>query len=247
MKRFSTCLLLGVLVALPGRGEQIFQSGTEKASLIELYTSEGCSSCPPAERWLSELRNDPRLWKTVVPVAFHVTYWDKLGWTDRFATKAFTERQYAYSHAWRSDSVYTPCFVRDGVEWKTREFGAPQAGGNESLWARITDDGHISVSFDSIALSSEAPLVWVALTVSEVESAVKSGENSGRTLRHDFTAVQLVTAKLVRSGKTGAFAASLMLPQVTETVFNKRALAVWVTGSAVPGPVLQAVGGWLNR
>ncbi|HSH39027.1 MAG TPA: DUF1223 domain-containing protein, partial [Chthoniobacterales bacterium] len=79
-----------------------FQSGPVRTHLLELFTSEGCSSCPPAERWVSELRANPRLWKDFVPVAFHVDYWDRLGWPDRFAKKAFTGRQQAYAAAWRS-------------------------------------------------------------------------------------------------------------------------------------------------
>lgn len=58
-------------------------SGKQQTTLVELYTSQGCSSCPPAERWLSSLQNDPRLWKELIPVAFHVDYWNYLGWNDQ--------------------------------------------------------------------------------------------------------------------------------------------------------------------
>ena len=98
--------------------ELAFSSGTAQIALIELFTSEGCSSCPPAEQWLAGRRADAGLWREFVPVAWHVTYWDQLGWADRFGQRAFTDRQYAYAAAWHSDSVYTPCFVRDGVEWR---------------------------------------------------------------------------------------------------------------------------------
>ena len=72
------------------------QSGPQKVSLLELYTSEGCSSCPPAETWLSRLTTDGRLWKEIVPVAFHVDYWDDLGWKDRYAKQEYTSRQRSY-------------------------------------------------------------------------------------------------------------------------------------------------------
>ena len=62
-------------------------SQEQRTTLIELYTSEGCSSCPPADRWLSRLKDDPRLWKQIVPLAFHVDYWNYLGWRDRFMTE----------------------------------------------------------------------------------------------------------------------------------------------------------------
>jgi len=101
-----------------GAGDIVLQSGPARASLLELYTSEGCSSCPPAEAWLSRLRDDARLWKEIVPVAFHVDYWDNLGWKDRFASAAFTARQRDYAARWNSGSVYTPGFVLDGQEWR---------------------------------------------------------------------------------------------------------------------------------
>ena len=71
-------------------GDRVFESGPTRAHLIELFTSEGCSSCPPAESWLSKLKNEPGLWKNFVPLAFHVDYWDHLGWKDPFASKEWT-------------------------------------------------------------------------------------------------------------------------------------------------------------
>src|SRR5580765_4331045 len=96
----------------------LFESVDRKATLLELFTSEGCSSCPPAESWLSRLKESPGLWKEFVPVAFHVDYWDYLGWRDPWSSKTFTDRQHAYANAWRSDSVYTPGFVFNGKEWR---------------------------------------------------------------------------------------------------------------------------------
>jgi hypothetical protein len=84
------------LLALAGwacAGELSVQSGPARAHLLELYTSEGCSSCPPAEQWFSTLKQSPRLWKEIVPVAFHVNYWDQLGWKDKLASPANTARQ----------------------------------------------------------------------------------------------------------------------------------------------------------
>src|SRR4051812_20605432 len=105
-------------VSISAAAEQRFTSGSNRVSLIELYTSEGCSSCPPAERWLGSLRDAPGLWRDFVPVALHVNYWDRLGWPDRFATREFTQREYAYAAKWDGSSVYTPCVVRDGAEWR---------------------------------------------------------------------------------------------------------------------------------
>ncbi len=82
-----------------------FTSPETRVTLLELYTSEGCSSCPPADRWLSGLRDDPRLWREVVPVAFHVDYWDAIGWPDRFASAAHSERQRTYARSGHVGSV----------------------------------------------------------------------------------------------------------------------------------------------
>src|SRR5438034_11825938 len=87
-----------------------FESGETQSTLIELFTSEGCSSCPPAEKWLSVLKSNPDLWKKIIPVAFHVDYWDRLGSRDRLAKPEFTSRQPRYAAAWGGDSVYTPGF-----------------------------------------------------------------------------------------------------------------------------------------
>ena len=95
-----------------------FRSTTEQTALLELYTSEGCSSCPPAEAWLSGLKESPGLWKSFVPLAFHVDYWDYLGWRDPWAARLYSDRQRAYAGRWHSESIYTPGFVLDGKEWR---------------------------------------------------------------------------------------------------------------------------------
>src|SRR3984885_2652041 len=94
-----------------------FQSTDKQVSLIELYTSEGCSSCPPAEAWLSHLTNQPGLWTDFVPVAFHISYWNNLGWRDKFSSDEFSQRQNDYAQAWSAQNIYTPEFVLNGKEW----------------------------------------------------------------------------------------------------------------------------------
>src|SRR6202051_2661024 len=113
---FGLVFLLGAIV-LSSAAEMRFENGPQQTALVELYTSEGCSSCPPAEAWLGRLKIDPGLWKGYVQGAFHAHYWDNLGWTARVERKDFTARQHTYANAWRASSVYTPCFVRDGQEW----------------------------------------------------------------------------------------------------------------------------------
>lgn len=216
-----------------------FASGPARVSLLELYTSEGCSSCPPAEKWLGQLRDQPGLWRDFVPVAFHVDYWNRLGWPDRFSKKEFTQREYAYSAAWNSESVYTPCFVRDGAEWRAR--GVPTAATGASA-------GTLTVQYDGTTLRAEfAPggktvgkaedyEVYAAILGAGIVSKVTAGENRGETLKHDFIALSLA------QGAPGR-ALPLAVPEVAGV--PRHALAVWVTkrGSLTP---LQATGGWLD-
>jgi len=218
---------------------QRFTSGPERVSLVELYTSEGCSSCPPAERWLGALRDDPGLWKNFVPVAFHVDYWNRLGWPDRFSTREFTQRQYALAAGWDTGSVYTPCFVRDGGEWRPNGSlsGTGRAGGTLTA----TYDGTIlRAEFEPAAKNSTEIAanceIHAAILGAGIVSKVTAGENSGETLRHEFIALALVSGPLGRE---------LTLPMPKVAGVPRHAIAVWVTrrGGFVP---LQAAGGWLG-
>src|SRR6184192_562919 len=117
-----------------------FESGAKKVQVLELYTSEGCSSCPPAEASLSRLLNDSRLWRDFVPVAFHVDYWDRLGWKDPFASVEWTKRQQTYAENWKSETVYTPAFVLNGREW--RSANVPSANDNAPGVLKIARRGY---------------------------------------------------------------------------------------------------------
>ncbi len=223
-----------------------FESAETPAALVELFTSEGCSSCPPADAWMSKLKSSPDLWKRIVPVAFHVDYWDGLGWPDRFATAANTARQRHYAAAWRSSSVYTPGFVLNGREWRgwTRRDGlpAPPSGTAGKLRVTLRDPAHADVIFTLTNGAPKALRVELALLGANLESNVKRGENSGRNLRHDFVVVHLATAALAGDGQR--LTASLQLPE--NGAATPAALAAWVT-SGDAQPPLQATGGWLPK
>ncbi len=107
-------LLLSALPAAAADDTRTFSSGNDRVALVELYTSEGCSSCPPADRWLSRLADDAGLWSEFVPVAFHVDYWDYIGWKDEFADPSNTQRQRGYAAAAGARSIYTPQMVVGG-------------------------------------------------------------------------------------------------------------------------------------
>ena len=90
------------------------RSGARVPAVVELYTSEGCSSCPPADRWLSTLKAGPE----VIPLAFHVDYWDQLGWPDRLAQPAFSARQRDWQAVQHTRFVYTPQTILNGEDWR---------------------------------------------------------------------------------------------------------------------------------
>lgn len=230
------------------RADVTIRSGPEAVALIEVYTSEDCSSCPPAEKWLGERNRDPGLWKTFVPVAFHVNYWDHLGWRDALANKAFTDREHAYAAAWNSQSVYTPCFVCNGLEWRPSERVGTASGNAAGLliikWSAETN--RCEVKYSPAGKGAAAPNleVSVALLGSGIVSNVRKGENAGRELRHEFVALRLERSAMKRDA-LGAWSASVVLPPRSDIAAGRRALATWVTPRGQLTPI-QAAGGWIE-
>lgn len=155
------------------------RSGAVAPTIVELYTSEGCSSCPPADRWLSTLKGQPG----VLPLAFHVNYWDKLGWVDRFATPEATSRQYALAHATGGDSVYTPQVRVNGRDQRAGVSLPPPAPSPLAV-SLVREGGSVSVTVDGTKSATRLEGYW-AVVEDQYESRVRAGENAGETLRHD--------------------------------------------------------------
>lgn len=233
------CVFLTARLA-PG-GEITIASGPQQAHLLELFSSEGCSSCPPAEEWFSALRQNPHLWKEIVPVEFHVDYWDELGWPDPLATPGFTARQRNYAVSWGADTVYTPGFVLDGREWRGRDLASlPKSSGDAgTLIAVIREDGRIEITYRPPTGATGRWQAHAALLGMNLVSDVKAGENSGRRLVHDFTVLSLQDAAM--AGELPR--ATLILP-ANRPHSDQTALAVWVTENGKQAP-LQAAGGFL--
>jgi len=221
-------------------------SPPERASLLELYTSEGCSSCPPAEAWFSQLKTDPRLWRQLVPVAFHVDYWDHLGWRDRFAKAEFSERQQEYQRANAIKVVYTPGLVLNGHEWrgwfdrKPISELAPQKVG--VLEAKFSESG-AAVEFTSLQRANAPLVLHVAWLGFDLATAVGGGENGGKTLKHDFTVLDTRALTQVAAGNHYSWRFEGKAPPAGQAP-GSRAVALWVTelGDATP---IQATGGWI--
>jgi hypothetical protein len=241
VKVFLSLAFLFCVSGTSGLAATRLESGEQQVSLLELYTSEGCSSCPPAEAWISERYAGLIEQRAIVPVAFHVDYWDQLGWKDRFAKAEFTARQQLYSASWRHGSVYTPCFVFNGQEWEGWFRGETPSRGPSidvgNLEALIDGD-KVDVRFTPIERSKEY-VAFVAPLAMEVSSEVRAGENTGRQLNHDFVARSLVSSKM--QSRDSVFRAVLPV-----SLDGAQAIAVWVTLDHSLAPV-QAVGGRLER
>ncbi|HSK44962.1 MAG TPA: DUF1223 domain-containing protein, partial [Candidatus Binatia bacterium] len=183
----SICMALLAKTTGPG--------APRRAVVVDLFTSEGCSSCPPADELLGHLRQDLSAKNVqVIPLGFHVDYWDGLGWKDRFSSADFTQRQERYAQALKVDGPYTPEMVVDGaVEFVGNDPGRAQstirqqASQLETAQVKIAMAGadQLKIQVKGPATSSIAN-AWVMLAITEdnLTTQVGSGENGGRTLHH---------------------------------------------------------------
>jgi len=230
------------------------ESDRNRAQLIELYSSQGCSSCPPAEAWLSRLLDDEDLWRRRVPVNFHVDYWDRLGWPDAYASSEHTERQYAYARALDLPSAYTPGFVLDGAEWRGFFSGAappaPAQTPSPLLSARIEGE-RLQLRFEPLPRDASNDVepsgidFHVALLGIGLCNEIGAGENRGRLLRQDFIVLAHERVPAQRADD-GFFGAELAVPQSPSARPERYALALWATPTGKLAP-LQATGGWLEE
>ncbi len=206
----------------------MFAAGTRSPVVVELFTSEGCSSCPSADKLLADIeRTQPIANAQVLVLSEHVDYWNRLGWRDPFSTHGFSQRQSDYADAFQHDGVYTPQMVVDGhAEFvgsdgtKARKAIA-EAAGKPKAQVAVTGGEKLTVNVDRVPGSADAD-VLLAITESGLSSDVKTGENSGRQLNHTG-----VVRRLTVLGQThgGTFS----------TQVNPRVAAEWKR------PNLQAV------
>ncbi|MFM9903381.1 MAG: DUF1223 domain-containing protein [Pyrinomonadaceae bacterium] len=182
----------------PGEARQISSvptttevKGDKRPVLIELFTSEGCSSCPPADRLLSELNtSQPVANAEIIALGFHVDYWDGIGWRDRFSSRSYTKRQEAYSSKFNIGSTYTPQAVVDG----STEFVGSSRGKALDAIAKNADiqkgtvelkinNGKLSVRVAGLGSHTDA-VVYLAVAESSLVTQVGGGENVGEKLTH---------------------------------------------------------------
>ena len=209
--------------AASGASAPAAASGASAPVVVELFTSQGCSTCPPADRLLSQLGSGAQPGQ-VIALAYHVDYWNQIGWTDPFSSHRWSERQAKYGRALGVSSIYTPQLVvngrsecvgnkRDEVMRKIAEARAAEPVGKVSLSAEEVAGGRGRKLLVKVGARIERPAhgldLWVALTQSGLTTDVRGGENKSATLHDDFVVRQLKKAFSV-SGKEGAERSSEM-------------------------------------
>lgn len=242
LKRLLAVLLLAgpVLSTTAADNAYItFSSGEQKANLLELYTSEGCSSCPPADIWLSKLVSHPGLWREIVLIAFHVTYWNYLGWEDALSDPAHGQRQRAYKRSGAADAVYTPGFMLNGREWRGWFNGEnmPESHEMGGVLLGTLKDQQLCVNYKSTTTPGTVHALEVAVLGFDITNHIDSGENRGRELTHQFA----VLAHTRKKSDNNHWCQRL---QTTGLPAQKLGIAVWVAEADSSTP-LQATGSWL--
>jgi hypothetical protein len=187
------------------------KSGSWTTALVELYTSEGCSSCPPADQRLSRFPSREHGLERVVPISLHVDYWDSLGWKEPFAQPQFGQRQSWLVHANRHKTVFTPHFFVSGTEvrnWRgdlgnaLKRVNAEPARADIRIHAESTGAGSISVAGTATATSHPGQLaLFVVLTENKLTSSISAGENRGVTLSHDHVVREWIGPIALNGGR----------------------------------------------
>ena len=254
MQRFKTTAAFGTVLAAFGTAIGISMTtsradpkGTREApakgvAVVELFTSEGCSSCPPAEAALAELIAKSK-GRPVYALAFHVDYFDGLGWADPFASRTFTDRQVKYAGVLKGNEVYTPQVVVNGsVDVLGSDRATLQAAVADAIAQPVTATlaGTVTRVGESLRVAvttaglPAGAIVNAALVEDQLTSDVRRGENGGRRLVHDRV------VRALRSGEADAHGnVTLDLP-VPEGVRRDRAAIVLLGQSAADLHVLGA-------
>lgn len=198
-------------------GECHLESPAHRATVIELYTSEGCNSCPPVDRWFGGLAKEGISPETAVLLAFHVDYWNQLGWPDRFSRSEFSGRQRDVAARQGSGVIYTPQLTVDGRDFRQRYNleslrGKLAAINREKGQARIRAD--LFSSATEIRISGEVDVlggyggksvqIWIAAFENGLSSRVTAGENAGSRLEHDYVVRELAGPFSIGAGNHAA-------------------------------------------
>lgn len=222
-----------------------FESKENRVNIIELYTSQGCSSCPPADKWLSKLKNHPKVFKEFIPMAFHVTYWDFIGWKDKFATKLNDNRQRYYANkVWGNNSVYTPQFIINSKEYKkwftNRSFPSLKKTYGGKLTINLKNS-RLEVDYYNRNLQNDKLYLNIGILGFNHEVNIKSGENKYKTLKHDFVMLNHIQKFAKMDDNKLKLKTNLFHLKKDD---NPQAIVVWI--SSYDSEIIQATGGYIQ-
>jgi len=254
--RAQRALAYGILVVLsvamtPVEAAQCqARSGPHTTALVELYTSEGCDSCPPADRWLQGLAGRGLAPDRVVPLSLHVNYWDYIGWKDPYAQQRFADRQRKLAQVMRARIVYTPQVLLQGQDfrsWGGRAFEEavarinarpPRAAISLALAGRQADTLAVEVRAELLVPGEEAEAaLYLASYENRLVSRVAAGENRGRTLSHDYVVFEWLGPFAFAGGRAEE---RRTLPLLPKAVLANSGAAAFVQNRRT-GEVLQAL------
>lgn len=189
MKTHGLSLYLLLISSSIAAEDILLQTSDTQNTIIELYTSQGCNSCPPAEHLLNSYKQKTNVWRQFIPMAFHVDYWDYLGWKDKFAKPAFGIRQRKYANLQRRSTVYTPAFFVNGKNWRPGLFnkGLPEHTNKKTGKLKLhINKKTISASFMPFKPDKQRLHLNLALLGMGFTTNIKTGENAGRLSPHEF-------------------------------------------------------------
>ena len=214
MIRFTT-FAFSLLFSLQSLAEasQVFTavSPANRVALLELYTSEGCSSCPPADRFMSRVKLADISDQQLIPLSFHVTYWDHIGWKDRFGNPQHDTRQRKLARMNNSSMVYTPQFIMNGKDFRRHGSFDNEIVRINSIAAEYQLEVNASLNTDAIDVVLDARVLidnndkaaaFIALYEHGLSSEVSDGENEGKQLRHDYVVRELKGPYLIEQDQS---------------------------------------------
>ena len=250
--QISRLFLLVALIIAPlasYAAECSVKSGSKRIALLELYTSEGCSSCPPADKWLSDLAKQGVGSDRLLPLSLHVDYWNYIGWQDPYSEPEYTQRQREIAQRNRLRSIYTPQMVfngRDFRSWRRQninpllnEVNTWPAAANLSLGWKKTNSDNIELEVNAQLLSEAASgsVLFLAVYENDLVSNVDAGENSGRSLHHDYVVREMLAIPFLDKRQ---FSKQVKLKIKPEWRLNNLGIAAFVQ-NRTNGEVLQAL------
>lgn len=239
MKKLFVALMVPLLATLNLSAAWAMEMKTNPKAVLELFTSQGCSSCPPADEALRNWgqRDD------LITIAYHVDYWNYIGWNDVFSAPKYSQLQRDYAKSFGSDRVYTPQLIvngtKDAVGSRRDDVNALVADANLKLGVDLAlDDGNLRVQLARNGAASVDAIVWIVPFISAAETNIAHGENGGKTLAYSHIARNRVPIGMWHGEETHQI--ELPLQDILTDQADGMAVLVQAKAANGPGPILGA-------